>query len=358
MWVRRLIPALSVCLAASVTTAVAQPKGAPKKGPVAPAKAPVAPAKDPAPAPAGTPAPTGTPTPAPGDAGAEVQMTEDAPPGDLEGREENPDAPKIPGGEDPGLAIKKPAPIQRSGYPIEEAMRPITLPKNLVEISLDPHTQVSDVMGATALRARYGITNQVQLGLAYMIGGIYKDPSTGFHAGKAVGIDVTVLLKDWIGVRLGVPVYIDPLAVGITLGAPMKWQLAEGKFALGAFDDLLAIKVKRFVPSFYQEALNDAAAEGTRPMGTNTVQSNGQLRFTAYGVMQHQPNLAFIGRIGVIVDDFSTTKTSAGGGLTSIIRAGLQYTPRKYLDLGFSIGFDDLSKAGSFGPAGLLAFRI
>jgi hypothetical protein len=42
----------------------------------------------------------------------------------------------------------------------------------------------------------------------------------------------------------------------------------------------------------------------------------------------------------------------------SFIRAGFQYSPRKYLDLGLSIGFDDLSAVGSFAPAGFLAVRI
>ena len=53
-----------------------------------------------------------------------------------------------------------------------------------------------------------------------MLGGIYDDPATtgdgqdGFHPGKAVGVDVTVLLQNWLAVRVGVPVYIDPVAVG------------------------------------------------------------------------------------------------------------------------------------------------
>jgi hypothetical protein len=40
------------------------------------------------------------------------------------------------------------------------------------------------------------------------------------------------------------------------------------------------------------------------------------------------------------------------------LRAGVNYTPKKFLDLGLSLGFDDMSETGSFGPAGFLAFRI
>ena len=292
-------------------------------------------------------------------------MTEDAPPGDIDGRDENPDAPKTIGDETKP-SVTKPMKAKRKDYPIEEALRPITLPQNMSEIGLGPHLQVSSFQAASALQARYGITSKVQLGLTYMLVGVFDDPATlstkkiGFHAGKAVGLDFTVLLKDWIGVRLGVPVYIDPVAVGITLGVPMKWQIAGGKFSIGVLDDFLNIRVKRFAPSFYQEAENAAGAAGSGPMGTGDLLSRGFIRFSGYGVMQYQPKLAFLGRLGITVNDFATTntETNTAGGLSTSIRAGLQYTPRKYLDLGFSLGFDDLAKVGSFGPAGLLNFRI
>lgn len=361
MRVRRLISVLSVCLAASVPIADAQPKAAPKKGPTAPAK--TAPAKDAGKAPAPAPTPAPGPGAAKGPGGEEVQMTEDAPPKDLEGKDENPDAPRIIGEPPPVVATKTAAP-KRTGYPIEEAMRPLTLPRNMYEVSLGPHAQLSPYRGADALRARYGITDKIQLGLAYVLAGIFDDPAStstdkiGIHASKAVGIDLTVQLKDWVAVRLGVPVYIDPLAVSLSIGAPMKWQFADGKFALGVLDDVLSIKLYRFAPSFYQEFDNALAAQGTGAMGNNTIQSRGELRFSGYGVMQYQPRLAFIGRASVVIEDFSTTKSDGSGGVRSLLRAGLQYTVRKYLDLGFSLGFDDLAHGGTFGPAGLLAFRI
>jgi hypothetical protein len=350
MRIRRLSPALSVCLAASVSTAVAQPK----KG-------------APAPTPAASPSPTTPPAPGtgPGTPGQDVQPTEDAPPSDMEGRDENPDAPKV-GDDEPGPAISKPAAPVLTGYPIEETLRPITLPKGMSEVVIAPHLQVSDVQAASALRARYGITDKIQLGLTYMLAGIFDNalaPGTKyeFNAGKAVGLDVTVLFEKWVGVRLGVPFYIDPLAVAIDLGAPMKWQFSDGKYAIGALDDLLSIKVKRFAPSFYQEASNAAAAAGTDSMsGNNTIQSRGAIRFSGYGIMQYQPKMALLGRIGVSVEDFSTTRSNAGdlSGLRTYIRAGLQYSPRKDLDVGFSLGFDNLAEAGTFGPAGMLAFRL
>jgi len=349
MTARRLVSVLSVVLVASATVVVAQPKGGAK----APAKTPVAPAKAPEPAPAPAPA-AGSGSAAPADAGSAVQMAEDPPPSDMEGTNEDPDAPKTGDG---SAAPNVPAPVvKKAGYPIEEALRPITLPKNMSEVSIAPHAQVKPFQGAMALRARYGITREAQLGLTYLLGGAFDDPKTlttdkiAFHPGKAVGLDVTVLLQNWIAVRLGVPVYIDPVAVGLELGAPLKFVLTD-KLAIGGMDDLLNIKLYRFAPSFYSEALN---AQNAANESTSTTQSVGVLRFSAYGIYQYKPNFAFIGRFGVQFGDIDDTLHTS----STFIRAGFQFSPRKFVDLGLSLGWDDLSIAGGFAPAGYLAIRI
>jgi hypothetical protein len=143
MRVRRLIPAVFVGLAAPASISVAQP----------------------APPPGGT-----------GTGGEEVQMSEDAPPSDLEGRDENPDAPKILGSEPaPTVSNAKPVAPRPTGYPIEETLRPITLPKNMAEVSTGPRALVSPVQSAMALRARHGITEKVQVGLTYMLAGVFDE---------------------------------------------------------------------------------------------------------------------------------------------------------------------------------------
>jgi hypothetical protein len=361
MTARRLLSFLSVTLFASGTVVVAQPQPAPKKAPAKGAKdtkkAPAAPAKDP-----GTPAKAGSAagSAAGGGEGSVVQMTEDPPPSDVNGVDENPNAPRSAIDNDsPGVTTA--APPKRTGYPIEVAARPITLPQNLSEVALAPHMVVSPFANATALRARYGITSKLQLGLTYMLGGIFDDPSTveskqAFHPGKAVGLDVTVMLQDWIGVQVGIPVYISPLALSLTLGAPIKFNFGD-KFAIGGLDDFLNIRLKTFAPTFYQELQNATNAANSM---INTISSAGELRVSLYGVYQYQPNFAIIGRFGVQAEDFATGKSDGcvGECLTTFIYAGFSYSPRKYLDLGLSIGFDDLAHGGSFAPAGFLAFRI
>ncbi len=310
--------------------------------------------------------PAGSP-PAPGagaGAGSAVQPIEDAPPSDIEGRDENPDAPQGTLDEVKATTVA-PAPVKKAGYPIEESQRPITLPQNMGEVSIAPHLQVKPYIASDALRFRYGITRQIQLGLTYVYFGAYDDPATvadkvTFQAGKAGGIDVTVLITNWLGVKAGIPMYLDPFAMSFAAGAPMKFIFE--KFALGGLDDVLNITLPvgaEFPPSFYQEGANAVAAENDE---TGSQQSRGTLRFAGYGVYQHKPNLALIGRLGIENDlgggGGAGPGTGSGGGTTTFIRAGVQLTPKKFVDVGGSLGFDDLSAAGSFGLAGFLALRI
>jgi hypothetical protein len=373
MTARRLISVLTVALSAGAGVSVTvdaqpaaqpAPQPAPKKaGKPAKGKAgkktPLAPAKDSGSS-AGSSAGSGSAAGA--GSGSAVQMVEDPPSSDMSGTAENPDAPhSMLDSDNPPAVTAVAAPARPPGYPVEEALRPIALPQNLSEVTVMPHMQVSPYAASTALRVRYGVTPKVQIGLTYLIGAVFDDPSTvesrqAFHSGKAVGLDVTVMLQDWIGVQVGVPLYISPFAMSLAIGAPIKFAFGD-RFAIGGLDDFLNIKLDRFAPSFYQELQNATAANGTM---TNTTQSAGELRVSLYGVYQYQPNFAVIGRAGIQMEDFATGKTDgcAGECRTTFISAGFRYTPRKYLDVGLSIGFDDLAHGGSFAPAGFLAFRI
>jgi hypothetical protein len=290
-------------------------------------------------------------------------MEEDAPPSDINGTDENPDAPRAVGGE--AVKVVAPKPTKKKPYPIEDVLRPITLPQNLSEVAIDPHADVHPYYGSSALYARYGITDKIQIRLTYLWAGVYGTPnasgsdSATFHPGKAVGLDATYMLQDWIGVQLGVPVYLDPVAVSLAIGAPIKFTFGD-KYAIGGLDDLLNIKLDRFAPSFMNEFQN---AVGVFNDTNTTEQSRGHLRFSFYGEYQYAPNLAFIGRVGVDDDLGSGGGSSAGttmgsGGTVTFLRAGLQYSPRPFLDVGGSLGFDDLGTWGTFDPEFYLALRI
>ena len=316
---------------ASVATASAQPVAAPKKD-AAPAPLPPAASPDPA---------------APADGtGQDAQMAED-PPNDIEGTSESPDAPVS--GETPIVEVKA-APA--TGYPIEEVARPITLPQGMSEVALELRATLSPFVSNATLRARYGITRQWQIGVRYNGGGFYKDPVTnqsGYNVGKAAGFDVTYLVNSWIGASIGVPIYLDPVATSISIGAPIRFRFGP-KVTVGGLGDLLDIRVSKFVPSFYSEYANEGLAEAYR---TNTTKPTGNLRFAGYGIYQQKPNLALYGRIGVTARDFSSLD------LLYLLRAGLSFSPKRFIDLGASVGFDDLALPGrTFGFEASATFRI
>lgn len=315
----------------------------------APAKAKAKPAKDPSDdtdAPAAAPAakPAAPAAGAPAAAGAEpgkdgaapVQMPEEAPPSDMEGTAENPDAPvDFDAPPPPTAPVAKP---RRQGYPIEEVARPLTLLRFQTEVGFDTRNTFSPFNNGSALRARFGVTPTVQVGLVYNIGGLYDDGrgKTTFNTGKAVGIGATVQIAPWIAASMSVPMYLEPFAASLTLGAPMKFQFAE-RYALVLAEDVVEVRLTEFVPSLIDEAANEVQAGR---VGTNTTRNKGNLRFSGAGYYQHKPNLAFVGRIAISFIDFKSID------IGYLLKAGAQYSVRKNVDLSALIGFDDLEEAG------------
>jgi hypothetical protein len=315
-------------LTASVHTAAAE--GAKSPDPATPPTAPV-------------------PTTTAADPGKEVQMAEDPPPNDIEGTNDSPDNPSSDGAR---KIIAAPSVAPRFGYPIEEVARPLTLPRGTSEVAIDIRAVVSPLVSNATLRARFGITRQWQIGLRYNVGGVYKDPvsgSNGFNVGKAAGLEVSYLITDYIAASVAVPVYLDPVATSINIGAPIRFRFGP-KVSLGGLDDLLQIRTSKFVPSFTSELENESRKQDVK---TNTSTLKGNLRFVGYGVYQQKANLAFFGRLGVTARDFSSND------LLYLLRAGLQFSPKRFVDLGASIGFDDLAQpTRTFGLELSAAVRI
>ena len=292
MALRRLLVVLAFALVGTPLFA------APAKKPATP----VAPAKDPG---------SGS-----GDtgAGSAVEPIEEAPSAtEMNGTEDNPDAPHALTTEEAKKPAVVAAPVKKV-YPIELALRPITLTPNLAEVSIAPHLQVSPFALSDAIHARYGITDKIQVGVTYLyVGGYESDlvfPGTkgnSFHSGKAFGFDVTYSIFDWLAVQVGVPFYVSPFAIALTLAAPMKFHITD-KFALGGLDDLLSISLHNFAPSFYQEFYNAQAAAN---LPTNTPNSRGHLRLSVYGIYQYTSQFAITGRIGIDND----LGTASGGNV-------------------------------------------
>ncbi len=284
-------------------------------------------------------------------AGDEVELGED-PPSPIDSGDEEEDAPRIGG---PDQAKPQVAPKGRAGvYPVTEVMRPLTLPDFTSEIRLETLFYPTPVDAEFALRARYGITRQIQLGLAYGIGGFYDDgkrDKVRFNTGKAVAIDVTYLATDWIAPRLTVPMYVDPFAVGLEIGAPVKFRFGD-RFAVVGFEQVVGFKLmnNRFLPDVRREKVNEAAVD---ELDENTIQSDGYFRLDGGVLYQLAPNLVVSGRFGVTFDDFS------GADAATSLRALVQLTPIRALDLIGEAGWDRLDEyRGSIHLSAALAVRI
>jgi hypothetical protein len=288
-----------------------------------------------------------------GGSGSEVELDEDPAPaaGDETGGEENPDAPTI--GDQPTETGPAAPVAKKTGYPIAEVERPITLPDFTSEVRLDIRAFPDPFDTEFGLRARYGITRQAQAGVRYSIGGIYNDGKadmkTKFNTGKAVALEFQFLVQDWIAPRVTIPMYVDPFAIGMTLGGQMKFKILD-KLALVGFEDVVGFKLTdKFVPDIESERFNEFQADN---LVDNQINSDGYLRFDGGAVYQAKPNLAVGGRLGVTFNDFSDNDAS------SSLRVFGQLTPKKMIDLIGQIGWFALDDNATFHINVAIAVRI
>jgi len=290
-----------------------------------------------------------------GGSGSEVELDEDPVPSsnDETGGEEDPDAPLI--GEQP-VETGPTAPVQKkTGYPIAEVERPITLPDFTSEVRLDLRLFPDPVDAEFGLRARYGITRQAQVGVRYNIGGFYDDGKPAgddkatFNTGKAVALEFQYLLQEWVAPRVTIPMYVDPFAIGMTLGAQLKFKILE-KLALVGFDDVVGFKLTdKFVPDLESERVNEAYADALTVSGFNP---DGYLRFDGGVVYQAKPNVAVGARLGVTFVDFSDNDAPTS------MRLNVQFTPKKMIDVIGQLGMNALDDTNSFNIGAALAVRI
>lgn len=283
--------------------------------------------------------------------GNEVELGDDlvAPIDDGEspgGVEENPGAPHAVG-MDANKKKAGPKANARGPYPLELAARPLTLNSGMSEVYLEIPTNFDPFWAAGTLRGSYGVNDKIEISLRYGLGAL--DDGGEFTEGKAIGVDFVYLVHDMVAIQASVPMLLDPFAMGLTLGAPVKWHPFE-KLAFTFGRNLLNIKLKRFVPDV-NNAVTDAGLVALD--ATNTTMDDGDIRLLFGVIYQQSPNLAIVGETGFIGPDFGTT--DAGYPLT----LSLVYASTNKLDLGGRIGFSNLDSASKhFGAAIFCALRL
>jgi hypothetical protein len=253
------------------------------------------------------------------------------------GSDENPDAPRLPGEEPRGDGGEVTGRVTGTGaYPIEVVKRPITLFGTMSEVSLDLPVHVDPFLLTGLLEADYGVTDRIQIGLRYGAGALTED---GFEEGKSFDVHAFYLLQDWVALQLSIPILVDPFALGVTLGAPLKFRFFDDQLALTFGRDLLSIAIIDFVP----EVDNPALTAGLVALDeTGTVLPAGALRFIGGATYQWKPNLALTGELGLIAQDFSSSD-----GIYPL-QGIVTYSSSNKIDLGARAGFSDLG-AGTEG---------
>jgi len=286
--------------------------------------------------------------------GDEVELEPDPPDPDglPAGARENPNEPIVIGENDAKTIKKKAPPKGPATYPLALKDRPLTLFANMAEVRIDfPVTTITDhAVASGVLRGAYGVTNEVEIGLHYGFGSIDSD---GYLEGKAFSVDAGYKLTDWASVRLSVPILVDPFAMALTIGAPLRFRIMN-KVALEIGGDLVSFKLSNFIPDVSNSIYNSAQVAADM---TGTDLPSAEIRVIGGVIYQHTDKLALTARIGFIdqrgvpgLGD-QPVPLYLGAMLTNPMKAGMDY--------GVRVGFADLGDAGNtLGLSLFAALRI
>lgn len=271
------------------------------------------------------------------------QLPEPRPPGEVpDGAVENPNAlPEFDARRNDGTK----SPVSDE-YPLEVQRRPLTLHAGMSQVALDVPVNFSPTVAVAILHARYGATREIEVGLDYAVGSLSSDEYT---TGKAVSVEARYRVFDWLSAQLAIPLYLDPFAMGVTLGVPMKFRFGD-KLALFGGHELLNVRIVKFVPLTGDPVGNEALVAAD---AVDTVLDRGELRFLGGAIYQSSPQLALIGEGGILGRDFGITDAGV------VLRASLVYALSNRFDVTGRVGFDNLDNAGdTFGVDLVLTLRI
>lgn len=241
------------------------------------------------------------------------------------------------------------------GYPGREVDRPVSLPGGVGEIALSVKATSLPEAGGL-LRLRYGITPRVQFGLLYGGVSIYDKPNASGNGsafsvepGKSIGAELQVVIIDGVAVRATVPMYLDPYAAGVSIGAPIHLRLSS-RFALIGLEDVVSFRVHKFYPALLSEGTNTALAAAD---ANNGVVPRGTVRVVPGLMYQQSDKLSVGGQFGLLFINFGDDPTGVE------LKGRMLYNISTRFDFWATAGFDNLDDASDNISAQLgLALRL
>ncbi len=258
--------------------------------------------------------------------------------------------------EEGGVRAVKKQRYTKKTYPIQLVRRPLTLAAAQAEIALDsPFRKGSDNPTMwQVLRARYGITRDIEAGITYSFGLLNLSPPEGtetFEPGKGFSFDgAYTIWAQHLAVALSLPFYVDPdaFAMGVNLSIPFRVNLGS-RWAIFGGQDVLQVRIVKMPvdpanPGANLAIVADTAGGGEAP--------RGNLAFNAGGMYQLKPNLALYSTIGFLYPDFDDL------GAPVSFFGGATWSRHNRLDLGGRIGFYDMDNTDSFSLSVYAAYRL
>lgn len=267
--------------------------------------------------------------------------------------------------ENPTAAVARKGRITKATYPVEVIHRPMTLPENTAEISLDApvyfggpvdNSEAGSVdIGARAtqvLRAAYGVTQDIQVGVSYGFGSERLSPpegAKGFEAGKAFSVDgAYTVLPEHLAVTLSLPFYADPFASSLIVGAPFRINMSD-KLALVGGQDFLEVAFNKWPVRTWDPEFNLGQAVRDTPGATPFSKGAVNVQFGAQ--VQVKPNVLISGWTRIHIENFENDDTP-------VSLYGAVMWSKWNLDLGARLGFYRLDEVGSFGIGLSAAYRL
>ncbi len=248
-------------------------------------------------------------------------------------------------GEKPEEVKKKKKRVYK-GYPTRVIDRPLTLPGTTSEVSFALPVLVDPYAFGATLRATYAITSDVQIGLRYGLGALTED---GFEVGKAVSLDTRYRFTDNISAQVSIPAFLDPFAVGLVLGAPMRFTFFD-TFAILVGEDLVSIKLSKFLPSIDNASQN---AGSIANLDDNTITARWIGTPTVRGIYQWSEKVGLDAQFGFQFTDRNDDAT------TTLLNVGVLKVHNQDLDFGARIGARSLSEfVDTFGLSIFANYRI
>src|SRR5688572_23628422 len=241
-------------------------------------------------------------------------------------------------------------------FPLELIKRPMTLAAAQGEISLDAPFLMGDSNPTMwqVLRARYGITRDIEGGITYSFGVLNLSPPDGvetFEPGKAFSFDGGwTIWPEHLAVTASLPFYVDPDAfgMGFNLAIPFRVNLGS-RWAIVGGQDLVQIRIVKMpvdpANPGYNLAMVAASAGGAEP-------ARGNLNINIGALHQLKPNLALYGTLGYHYLDFEDE------GAPVSFFGGATWSRHSRLALGGRMGFYDLDNTDTFSLSIYAAYRL